>query len=112
VHELTITCNIVELVSEAARGRKVCAVTIGIGQLSGIVAEAIEFCFFEVSKGTLLEGARLHICEIEGRAVCRVCGAEFPMPDCLTACSCGSRLLTRLCGDELLVKRIELDELA
>jgi hydrogenase nickel incorporation protein HypA/HybF len=109
MHELAITCNIVELVSEAARGRKVCSVTIELGRLSGVIADAIEFCFLEVSKGTLLEGARLNIWEIQARALCRVCGVEFMMPDSLTACPCGSRQFTRLCGDELIVKRIEIE---
>jgi hydrogenase nickel incorporation protein HypA/HybF len=112
MHELAITCTIVELVSDAARGRKVCCVTIELGQLSGVIADAIEFCFPEVAKGTLLEGAGLDIQQIEARARCRLCAAEFSTPDLLTACPCGSRLFTRLSGDELTVKRIELEDLS
>jgi len=112
MHELAITCTIVELVCDAARGRKVCCVTIELGQLSGVIADAIEFCFPEVAKGTLLEGASLDIRRIEARARCRICETEFSTPDLLTACPCGSRLFTRLSGDELIVKTIELEDLS
>ena len=39
MHELSITCSIVEIAAEAARGCKVHRVTVEIGELSGVMAE-------------------------------------------------------------------------
>jgi hydrogenase nickel incorporation protein HypA/HybF len=110
MHELALTCGIVETVEEAAAGRQVARVTLVIGRLSGVMVEAIRFCFDEVARGTCLDGAALDIIEPEGRARCDECGAEFAVPDLLTPCRCGSFALTRLRGEELMIKSIELQE--
>jgi hydrogenase nickel incorporation protein HypA/HybF len=109
MHELGITRNIVSIVSEAANGRPVTRVTLEVGKLSGIMAEAIAFCFEPVTQGTPLEGATLDIVEIEGRARCTVCGAEFATPALYTPCPCGSRQSVRLAGEELNIKTMELE---
>ena len=112
MHELALTCEIVAMAEEAAEGRPVRRVTLAIGRLSGVMTEAVRFCFDEVARGTLLEGAALDIVEPEGRARCDACGAEFATPDLLTFCRCGSFALTRLAGEELALKSIELAEAA
>jgi hydrogenase nickel incorporation protein HypA/HybF len=112
VHELSIVCSIVELASEAAGGRAVRRVTIEIGKLSGVEPEAVAFCFPEVARGTPLEDATLDIREVEAEARCNICGAQFPTPDMLSACPCGSRQFERLRGDELNIKSIEIEEAA
>jgi hydrogenase nickel incorporation protein HypA/HybF len=112
MHELALTCSIVETAEEAAAGRRVARVTLVIGKLSGVVVEAIRFCFDEVARGTALDGAVLDIIEPEGRARCRSCGAEFVLPDLLTQCRCGSFALTLLQGEELTIRSIELEEAA
>jgi len=112
VHELGITRNIVSLVAEAASGRRVRRVTLEVGKLSGVMVDAIRFCFDLVAEGTVLEGAVLEISEPVGRARCRDCGAEFDTATLWAACACGSRDLLRLQGEELLVKTMELEEAA
>lgn len=110
MHELSITRNIVALVSEAAAGRRVLRVTVAIGELSGVMAEAVEFCFEAVARGTPIEGAALEIQRVPGRARCRRCGEEFATPTLLAACPCGAREPTRIAGEELLVRTMELDD--
>ncbi|MGE0195959.1 MAG: hydrogenase maturation nickel metallochaperone HypA [Methylocystis sp.] len=112
MHELSIVCSIVELASEAAEGRSVRRVTIEIGKLSGVEPEAVAFCFPEVARGTSLENATLDIREVDAEARCDVCGTEFPTPDILSACPCGSRQFQRLRGEELNIKSIEVEEAA
>jgi hydrogenase nickel incorporation protein HypA/HybF len=109
MHELGITRNIIGIVTDAADGRPVRKVTLEIGKLSGVMADAIAFCFDAVAKGTALEGATLQIQEIEGRSRCSACEAEFATPTLYTPCPCGSRLSVRLCGEELKVKTMELE---
>jgi hydrogenase nickel incorporation protein HypA/HybF len=110
MHELSIVRNIVAVVSERARGRRVRRVTLEVGKLSGVTTGAIAFCFDVMAQGTVLEGASLDIREVEGRARCTACGREFDMPMPYAACACGSRRLHCLQGDELIVKTMELAE--
>ena len=112
MHELALTYSIVTMAEEAAAGRPVQRVTLVIGRLAGVMTEAIRFCFDEVAHGTPLDGATLEIIEPQGRARCRACGAEFDTPDLLTFCACGCHDLTRLSGEELTVRSIELRETA
>lgn len=112
MHELGITRNIVAIVADAARGRRVRRVTLEVGALSGVLTEAIAFCFDAVAQGTVLEGAALDIRTIEGRARCTACGEEFATPTLYTPCACGSRQVERIAGEELLVKTMELEEAA
>jgi hydrogenase nickel incorporation protein HypA/HybF len=110
MHELSITCSIVELVAETAKGRKVHRVTVEIGQLSGVLSDSIAFWFPEVARGTEVAKANLEIHEVAALARCEACGAEFPTPSMLTICPCGSYQFKRLKGEELNIKSIELEE--
>lgn len=112
MHELAITRNIVAIVSDAAKGRRVTRVTLEVGKLAGVMSEAIVFCFETVARGTPIEGAWLDIHEIEGRARCRACGAEFATPTLFTPCPCGSRHVDRLSGEELKITTMQLEEAA
>ena len=110
MHELGIARNIVAIVGEASKGRRVRRVVLEIGKLSGIVPDAVLFCFDAVTHGTMLEGAGLDIREIEGRARCLACGCEFTVASFIAACACGSRRLAHVAGEELKIKAMELDE--
>jgi len=109
VHEMGITRNIVSIVAEAAKSQKVRRVKLEIGKLSAVMPEALMFCFDVVSKGTVLEGATLEIVEVAGKAICRDCGANVELHQIVTACTCGSRDLKRISGEELNIKEMELE---
>jgi hydrogenase nickel incorporation protein HypA/HybF len=66
MHELGITRNIVAIVGEAARGRRVTRITLEVGARAGVTADAIAFCFDVVAKGTAVEGAVLDIVPLAG----------------------------------------------
>ena len=112
MHELGITRNIVGIVSDAAKGRRVTRVTLEIGTLAGVMPEAIAFCFDTVTQGSPIDGATLEIVQIEGRARCRACGAEFRALTLFAPCPCGSRSCERLSGEELNIKSMQLEEAA
>ncbi len=112
MHELSICRNIVAIVSDAAKARRVRRVTLEVGKLSGAMADAIAFSFDIATQGTVLEGAALEIKEVEGRARCEDCGAEFSVATLFDACACGSHRVERIAGEELNVKSMELEEAA
>lgn len=66
MHELGICRNIVAIVGEAAKGRRVRRITLEIGSLSGVVAEAVEFAFDLAAEGTPAAGAALEIRRLAG----------------------------------------------
>ena len=106
MHELGIARNIVSIVIEKAQGKPVSRVTIEIGKLSAVLPEALRFCFDIVSQETVVENAELEIIEISGAAVCRTCGSQFELEQLYERCPCGSADITRLTGEELLVKQM------
>jgi len=113
VHELGITQNIVEIAEQTARdqgARKVLSVTIEVGELSGVIPDAVEFCFEACVQGTLLEGSRLIIDKIPGLGRCDDCRAEFRLDNMTFNCpACGSYALQRLQGEELSIREVEID---
>ena len=108
MHELSITRNIVAIVSEAAAGRRVTCVRLEIGQLSAVMPDAVRFCFDVCAQGTVLEGATLEIDAIEGRGQCNQCGSEFPLAQLAGRCRCGSLDIRNIAGAELNVKEMEV----
>jgi hydrogenase nickel incorporation protein HypA/HybF len=66
MHELGISRNIVAIVAEAAKGRRVRRVTLEIGKLSGVMPYAVEFCFDLAAEGTAAARAVLDIRETAG----------------------------------------------
>jgi hydrogenase nickel incorporation protein HypA/HybF len=113
MHELSMTRNVVAIVSEQARGRKVVRVTLEVGRLSGMFADAIRFCFDVCNRGTPLEGATLEIVEVEGRGRCATCGAEPVMSVPLGRCPlCRAPTLQMIAGTELKIREMEIESCA
>jgi len=110
MHELAIAQAAIELAEQAAEGRRVRRVTLELGDFSGVLPEALSFCFDLAAQGTLLEGAELDLRRISGLALCESCGAEFDVSSEPAICACGATSLIYLRGRELNVKSIEVAE--
>lgn len=108
MHELSVTESVISAVSDKVGDRKVESVTLAVGRLSGIVAESVYFYFDLCTEGTPLEGAKLEIIDIPGRAYCRACGSESELIDMIALCPCGSADLEILGGEELTIKQVEV----
>ncbi|WGT68432.1 hydrogenase maturation nickel metallochaperone HypA [cyanobacterium endosymbiont of Epithemia clementina EcSB] len=109
MHELGITQNIVAIVAEHAKGLSVKRVTLEVGQLSTIMADAIRFCFDICCEGTVLEDASLEIIEVPGRGKCQDCGAEINLSQPFGTCDCcHSVKLDIIQGQELKIKEMEV----
>ncbi|ABL00382.1 hydrogenase maturation nickel metallochaperone HypA [Pelobacter propionicus] len=109
MHELTIMKNVVSICEQNAAGSRVTSVTLDVGELSGIVPGALEFCFDSCTKGTLLEGASLKIIIIEPQVRCNGCKALFGARAYHDSCpECGGFDIEILFGEELRVKELEV----
>jgi hydrogenase nickel incorporation protein HypA/HybF len=79
MHELSIAMSIVDLAIEEAQRRggvQVNAVHLKLGQLSGVVKDALLFSYGLSCEGTALEGSRLVIEEVPAMIYCPNCRAE------------------------------------
>jgi len=111
MHEMSITQGIIDICLQHAGGKTVSVVVVEIGALSGVVPEAVEFCFAACGIDTVAEGARLEIRRIDGRSRCLACAAEQPMDRLYDPClQCGSYSLEIVSGDEMRVVEIEVDD--
>lgn len=108
MHELAITESVVEAVRDHVDGRSVVAVHLRVGKLSGVVPDAMRFCFDLATAGTSLEGARLEIDEPSGAAHCRECGRDFAIDDLILLCACGSADVEVTAGRDLTVASVEV----
>ena len=108
MHELAITQSLVSAVWERVGTSRVTRVHVTIGRLSGVVPDAVRFCFDVCAAGTPLEGAALDVDEIPGRARCRACGVEENLADAIALCRCGSADLEFVAGRELRLDEVEV----
>jgi hydrogenase nickel incorporation protein HypA/HybF len=107
VHELAIAESIVEAIGARCGDARVTRVRLSVGRLSGVVPDAIRFCFDLAATGTTVDGARLDIDEPDGWAGCRSCGAEYRVDDPILLCACGSSDVEVLRGQELTIRSVE-----
>lgn len=109
MHEMSLTQGIVEICLQHAAHRQILTVVLEIGRLSGVVPEAIQFCFEACSKDTPLDGAHLQIIETSGTGRCIECCAEQPVESRFSPCRhCGGYAVQLLTGDEMRVREIEI----
>ena len=113
MHEMSLAEGVLQLIEDAARDQGFTAVRtvwVEIGQLSGVEPEAMAFCFDAVSRGTLLEGARLEIVHVAGSGHCYECGRDTELQAVYDACThCGALPVHITGGTEMRVKELEVD---
>jgi len=115
MHERAIAEGILAVVleaAEAARARRVLAIDLTVGALTGYVDDSIRFYFDLLSRGTLAEGAILRIRREPGEGHCQTCKARFPVePPLIPTCPfCGSPHIQITGGTGCLVAYIEVED--
>jgi hydrogenase nickel incorporation protein HypA/HybF len=109
VHEAAIAEGLVDGVTERLPGQRIVAVRVEIGALSGVVPDALRFCFDLATEGTDLAGADLEISEPEARCDCQDCGLEFePEDGRILLCPCGSANVIVLSGQQLMITSVKV----
>lgn len=113
MHEVGITQSLVEIAEQHIREsgyHKVLSVTVEIGEFSGVVADAVEFCFEAVVQQSLLKGSKLIVKQIAGKKRCNDCHNSFAAGNYTFECpSCGSFSLSTIQGDELRITEMEVE---
>ncbi|MDF3289606.1 hydrogenase maturation nickel metallochaperone HypA/HybF [Streptomyces silvisoli] len=115
MHEMSIAMAVVEQVTAAALDAgadSVQQVRLEVGELAGVVPEALAFSFELACGGTALEGAELIADPVPGRARCDDCRTEWPtgMPPKLWCPSCSASSARLLSGRELRIVSVRWTE--
>ena len=106
MHELAIVEGVVDQVTTRLPETRIRSVRLEIGALSGVVPDALRFCFDLATEGTTMEGASLEITEMPGRCRCRSCGGEFSPDGLILLCPCGGADVEVLSGQELKIASV------
>lgn len=112
MHELALCESVVRIVEETARAHaatRVTTVRLKVGALSCASADAIDFCFRAVSRGTIAEDATLEVIRVPGQAFCLDCEATVAVDQRYDPCPrCGSHQVRLTAGEELSVAELEV----
>ncbi len=116
MHEMSIAMAVVGQVQEAAERdggvTSVASVRLQVGELAGVVPDALSFCFELACAGTLLDGAELVVDSVPGRARCSSCADEWAvgMPPQLCCPACGGASPELLSGRELQIASVRWED--
>src|SRR6201996_7690590 len=117
MHELSIAMSLIDAACERAEtlgAVRVTALHLRLGQLSGVVREALEFSFDLAAAGTAIEGARLAIEEVPARVWCPMCRTEKQLPSIqhFHCPACGTPVSDVVAGSELELTALAVEDLA
>jgi hydrogenase nickel incorporation protein HypA/HybF len=110
---MSLAEGIIQLIEDSAAKndfRRVKTVWLEIGQLAGVEAEAMRFCFDAVTRGGIAEGALLDIIETPGQGRCFDCNRTVPVAARFEQCPlCGGYGVEVTGGTEMRVKELEVE---
>ena len=113
MHEFSIAVDIVDIAISSARKEAASVVKeieVEIGQLSGVVMEALEFSLEAAVKGTMLEKARRNLIIVPGKARCTQCLKEYETDTLFKPCpACQACAPDIIQGRELRVKSLIIE---
>lgn len=111
MHELSIASAILDVIEEDLGHREILrAVDLLLGPLSGVSAEALEFCFSEMASQRGFGRPDLRIRQTEAVVKCAECGADYAAADLAAFCpACGGVFKQVLSGRECSVESIETE---
>jgi len=112
MHEWSVMASALEIALEQTRRQgasRIHSITLRIGELSGVIPEALTFAFESVAAGTPAEGARLVVETVLVLCRCSRCDEEFHPADVIYLCpSCGQISANLRRGRELELASLEV----
>lgn len=114
MHELGLATSILDIVRQYVpedRGALVRRVHVRVGDLSGVMTDALAFCFSVAVEGTPYRSAVLDIEHVPICGRCKDCGAALSMVQPVFWCpECHSPRVHMVSGRELSVLDVEMDD--
>lgn len=115
MHELGIVFHIIRTVEQAAQSNgvsRIHAVTLELGEVSGVVEDYLQDCWkWAAAKSPLLTGAALQVETIPARTLCEACGEIYPTVTYGRTCpACGSGQTHLVQGREMWIRDIAVPD--
>jgi hydrogenase nickel incorporation protein HypA/HybF len=112
MHELSLMEQVLEIAVNTARqdgAEHIHSITLRVGKLSGVVAEALEFAFEALSADTIAEGGCLRIEAVPVICYCEACKSEFEPESIFYKCpACQQPSSSIVQGREFNVTAVEV----
>jgi hydrogenase nickel incorporation protein HypA/HybF len=113
MHEQSIVESLLNLAlehAEKAEATRLAGINIVVGELSGVLDEAMEFYFGFLSRGTIAENAKLNFNHVPIKLRCRNCGNIFLPENMIFKCpECSEQQVDIVAGRELYIESIEVE---
>lgn len=113
MHELAITESIIDLINREAQDKgfkKVLAISLRVGEYSGLVPECLREFFPIAARGSIAEGAELELHSLPAAFRCQACGYEGPVERKAACCpDCGSTAIRMTAGREFFVDSLKVE---
>jgi hydrogenase nickel incorporation protein HypA/HybF len=113
MHEQSIVESILALALEnaaKAKASKIRRIYLVVGELSGVVEEAVEFYFSFLTKETIAAGASLFFTRIPAQLRCRNCDTVFSPEKLNFHCpNCQEQQVEIVSGRELYIESLEVE---
>lgn len=114
MHEMSLAISIVDIaVAEAskAHARTINEVEVEVGQLAGVMPEALTFCLEAAARGTTAETANFALISVQGRGHCLSCEHEVMIEEFPAQCpDCQGFGVTITTGTELRIRSISIND--
>jgi len=113
MHEFSIATSIVEAALSCAKknnAKKIASLELEVGEMAGVIFEALDFAMQSAVKDTILEEAEIIVHKISAIAKCNACGNEFPVENFYDNCPlCAEFNPEIIKGKELKIKSMYVD---
>jgi hydrogenase nickel incorporation protein HypA/HybF len=113
MHEQSIVEALLSTVlekAEEAKAKKILRVYLVVGELSGVLQEAVDFYFSFLSKDTIAAGANLFFIQPPTQVRCRNCNTVYSPENLnLTCPNCKERKVEIISGRELYIENMEVE---
>jgi hydrogenase nickel incorporation protein HypA/HybF len=111
MHEMSLIESVVALVEDERRKQdfsRVRTIRLAVGVLGHAEPSALRFCFDAVTRGTIAEGARLEIEQVQGW--CGSCRQSVSLSERFAACPvCGDPQVRMTDGGEIRLSELEVE---
>ena len=113
MHEQSIVESLLALALENAekeKAKKIIRIYVVVGELSGVLEDAVNFYFSFLSKDTIAEGASVFFMNMPAQFKCRNCQTIYsPEKQDYHCPNCSEQKVDIISGRELYLERMEIE---
>ena len=113
MHERTLVSALLRQVDRLAAkhsANRVKAVTVSVGEFSGVEPDLLHTAFADLAKSTVADGAEFRLNRVPLEARCEGCGAEFPVRKfCFECPACDGRTVSVLRGEDFVLDSVTME---